>query len=217
LNAPDTDPYWLVVYVDGAGTLQTEKGLEGTPRVGNTAVDPATADVREIHSPAPPTLASVGPVAVLGRVLVTADGVSNGLIDDRVFGGDYVVKSLQAQSLDVGGVVINKMLNLGTRTSETISNGEIDTSDAHIQPNGESGSSDTLDTILVDGSDPTSGDAIVLAGGTEEITISHGTGNIKLNGGSDVTLGANRFFDVLFLFCASEGTWSEIAYGSNPE
>ena len=99
VNAPDSDPYWLVVYVGGEG-LQTEQGPEGEVFVGDQSVDPASADVREITSPAPPTLAAIGPVTVLGKVLVTSSGVSNSLIDDRTFGGARIADSLAFRSLD---------------------------------------------------------------------------------------------------------------------
>jgi hypothetical protein len=92
VNAPNTDPYWLVVYVDSGGALQTAAGSEGTPYVGKNQVDSDSADIREIHSPAPPTLDGVGPATVLGRALITSDGVSDGRIDDRAFTGDRVLR-----------------------------------------------------------------------------------------------------------------------------
>jgi len=91
---PDSDPYWLVVYVDGSGALQTAAGPEG-------AVAPGLGvDVREISSPPPPTLAAVGPVTVLGRVLVTDDGIADPRIDDRVFGGDRVFDAIDARTVE---------------------------------------------------------------------------------------------------------------------
>ena len=95
---PDSDPYWLVVYVDGSGALQTAAGPEG-------AVAPGLGvDVREISSPPPPTLAAVGPVTVLGRVLVTDDGIADPRIDDRVFGGDRVFDAIDARTVEAGSV-----------------------------------------------------------------------------------------------------------------
>jgi len=91
---PDSDPYWLVVYVDGSGALQTAAGPEG-------AVAPGLGvDVREVSSPPPPTLAAVGPVTVLGRVLVTDDGITDARIDDRVFGGDRVFDAIDANTVE---------------------------------------------------------------------------------------------------------------------
>jgi len=93
---PDSDPYWLVVYVDGSGALQTAAGPEG-------AVAPGLGvDVREVSSPPPPTLAAVGPVTVLGRVLVTDDGIADPRIDDRVFGGDRVFDAIDANTVEAG-------------------------------------------------------------------------------------------------------------------
>jgi len=114
---PDSDPYWLVVYVDGSGALQTAAGPEG-------AVAPGLGvDVREVSSPPPPTLAAVGPVTVLGRVLVTDDGITDARIDDRVFGGDRVFDAidagtvetelLNAESLNIGNVPLtNRQLTI---------------------------------------------------------------------------------------------------------
>ena len=99
VNAPDNDPYWLVVYVDSDG-LQTEQGPEGEVFVGDQSVVASNADVREITSPAPPTLAGIGPVTILGKVLVTSSGVSNSLIDGRTFGGGRIADSLAFRSLD---------------------------------------------------------------------------------------------------------------------
>ena len=98
VNAPDSDPYWLVVYVDGEG-LQTEQGPEGEVFVGDQSVVASNADVREITSPAPPTLADIGPVTILGKVLVTSSGVSNSLIDDRVFQSERVFESVDANEV----------------------------------------------------------------------------------------------------------------------
>ena len=97
---PDSDPYWLVVYVDGSGALQTAAGPEG-------AVAPGLGvDVREISSPPPPTLAGVGPVTVLGRVLVTDDGITDARIDDRVFGGDRVFDTIDARTVETDALTI---------------------------------------------------------------------------------------------------------------
>ena len=98
VNAPDSDPYWLVVYADGEG-LQTEQGPEGEVFVGDQSVVASNADVREITSPAPPTLADIGPVTVLGKVLVTSSGVTNSLIDDRVFQSERVFESVDANEV----------------------------------------------------------------------------------------------------------------------
>lgn len=93
---PTEDPYWLVVYVDGSGTLQTATGPEGTVAPG------LGVDVREISSPPPPTLASEGPVTVLGRALVTSDGIADSRIDDRVFSSERVFDTIAARSASVG-------------------------------------------------------------------------------------------------------------------
>ena len=98
VNAPTDNPYWLVVYVDSEG-LQTEQGPEGEVFVGDQSVVASNADVREITSPAPPTLADIGPVTVLGKVLVTSSGVTNSLIDDRVFQSERVFESVDANEV----------------------------------------------------------------------------------------------------------------------
>ena len=109
VNAPDSDPYWLVLYVDGEG-LQTEQGPEGEVFVGDQSVVASNADVREITSPAPPTLADIGPVTVLGKVLVTSSGVSDSLIDDRVFQSERVFESIDARSASVESLVANNVV-----------------------------------------------------------------------------------------------------------
>ena len=106
---PDSDPYWLVVYVDGSGALQTTAGPEG-------AVAPGLGvDVREISSPPPPTLAAVGPVTVLGRVLVTDDGIADARIDDRVFGGDRVFDTIDARTVEAE--TLNSLTDAGIISS----------------------------------------------------------------------------------------------------
>lgn len=60
VNAPTSDPYWLVIYVDSGGSLGTAEGSEGASKVGGVEVDPSSAEVRKIHAPAPPTLSSPG-------------------------------------------------------------------------------------------------------------------------------------------------------------
>ena len=109
VNAPDSDPYWLAVYVDGEG-LQTEQGPEGEVFVGDQSVVASNADVREITSPAPPTLADIGPVTVLGKALVTSSGVSNSLIDDRVFQSERVFESVDANEVSAERASIGEVV-----------------------------------------------------------------------------------------------------------
>ena len=109
VNAPDSDPYWLVVYVDGEG-LQTEQGPEGEVFVGDQSVVASNADVREITSPAPPTLADIGPVTILGKVLVTSSGVSDSLIDDRVFQSERVFETIDANAVTTDELSVDNTL-----------------------------------------------------------------------------------------------------------
>ena len=120
VNAPDSDPYWLVVYVDDTG-LQTEQGPEGEVFVGDQSVVASNADVREITSPAPPTLADIGPVTVLGKVLVTSSGVTNSLIDDRVFQSERVFDVVNARSASAERRSIAEVLDrVGLSSAQSI-------------------------------------------------------------------------------------------------
>jgi propanediol dehydratase small subunit len=96
VNAPNNDPYWAVVYVDSGGSLQTASGAEGP-------IEPGTSvDAVKISSPAPPALDGVGPVTVLGRALVTADGVANDRIDDRTFDAARTLADVTLSDGEIG-------------------------------------------------------------------------------------------------------------------
>ena len=111
---PTDEPYWLVVYVDGSGSLQTAAGPEG-------AVAPGLGvDVREISSPPPPTLASAGPVTVLGRALVTDDGIADSRIDDRVFASERVFDTIAAASGQLESLTVTNGIDAGSVSARSI-------------------------------------------------------------------------------------------------
>ena len=96
VDSPTSDPYWAVVYINANGDVETEAGEEAE-------VEPAVWEsASEIISPAPPSLADVGPVTVLGRALVEDNGIiDDERIVDRTFSVDRIVDSVSAGSADI--------------------------------------------------------------------------------------------------------------------
>lgn len=82
---------------------------------------------------------------------------------------------------DINNLSINGKLN-SPQTTQTISSGAITYNQLVCNLRGEGNSDDTLTTI----NGGTTGDIIILSkGGTEDVTLDHGVGNIFLRGGVD--------------------------------
>lgn len=88
------------------------------------------------------------------------------------------------------------------RTNQTISSGEISASSGFIKVSGEGGAADNLTTINggVEG-------MVVTLHFEDSITVEHATGNIRLDGASNVTL--DNLHDTLTLVYNSLGNWTE--------
>lgn len=127
---------------------------------------------------------------------------------DTVWGSQSNRDDYWADEIDMNLGVI-RYLNLGPTESKTISSGSITVSSAVTQVQGEGGGTDTL-TDIAGGSD---NDIILLTGyGGGAITVSHGSGNLRLDGGSDKTL--SNAGD--FLLLKNNGTvWHQIAFSTN--
>lgn len=95
VDPPSNNPYWLLVYVDGNGDLQTTTSAEA-------AIEPAGwSEAEEITAPLPPALYSEGPVTVLGRALVTSAGVADSRIVNQTFDGSRVFDAAEIDTASI--------------------------------------------------------------------------------------------------------------------
>jgi len=106
--------------------------------------------------------------------------------------------------------------SFGPEEAKTIAGGAITATSGHMVIDGQGSVSDTLDSILVTGSGPKDGDLILIRsiGGAVVITVSDGTGNIKLNGA--VNFAMNTVNDTITLmWAATQSLWIEQSSSNN--
>lgn len=105
--------------------------------------------------------------------------------------------------------------NFGPIEDKTISTGSVTATSGHLRLTSETGTTDTLDTILVTGAGPKEGDVIVIrAVTTHTITVSDGGGNLRLDAGANKTL--NSVNDTLVLmYSAASSVWVQLSFSNN--
>jgi hypothetical protein len=140
------------------------------------------------------------------------DGNGNTQVTLNNGGPTSFTNQIDAPSVSTDQATIG-FLNLGGRESAIIdANGVIDISQNLVTVRPNSGSSDSLNRIEVDGQSPNTGEIVILRGtGGNTINVKDGAGNLDLQAKRVL----DAFTDILMLVSMGGGDFSEVAFADN--